>query len=197
MKLRRTFYTLVTFLLFSAVQANAQNTVKVNIGPDGMKSASQARSIALTNTVMPIGVGLGSVALFSNDNIQTVGAGLAVYGLIMGPSTGNFYAEDYPRGVVGMGVRAIGAYLMVDATREIFGNEFADALKIDDQDVSLTDTKILIGELLVLGSVVYNIWSSSRSVEEYNSSKKPFAINIDAADVQGKVAPMLTAKIRL
>ena len=198
MKNHQFLFGLITLLLFVGLthQGRAQSNISVQIGGDGLKSASKARSIALSNTLSPIGLGLGSVALFENNTIQTVGSALTVYGLVVGPSTGNFYAEDYKRGAFGMLVRATGAFLMVDATREIFGNDFADALKIDDKKVSLTDTKILIGEVLVLGSIAYNILTTGASVEEYNSSRASLGFRLDSRRINDKVAPVLTATYR-
>lgn len=190
------FFVFLSLLLSLSIQTQAQSTVSVNVGGDESKSASQARSIALTNTVSSIGVGVATVAMFENNTIETAGAALGVYGLIMGPSTGNFYAKDYKRGMIGMAARTVGAYLMVDATREIFGNDFADALTVDDREVSLTDTKILIGEALVLGSLLYNIFSTNASVEQYNQGRG-YSIRFDANSVHDTVAPVLTAQIRL
>lgn len=190
-------FGLLILLLAASLQAQAQSEVSINRRTNGLKNASQARSIALTNTIMPIAVGYGTVALFENNTLQSTGAFLAAYGLLMGPSTGNFYALDYPRGVIGLTARAVGSYLMVDATSEIFGREFASALYVDDRDVSLTDTKILIGEALVLGSIIYNIWSTKSSVKEYNNSQRRFSLNVTPAVIENKVAPLVTANIHL
>jgi hypothetical protein len=178
------------------LSAQAQSTVSVHrpLADKELKSVSKARFLALSNTAMAVGTGLATVALFDNNTVQKTGAYLGVYGILMAPATGNFYALDYPRGIVGIGTRAIGAWLMIDATREIFGNEFADQLNVDDQEVSLTDTKILIGEALVLGSIVYNVLSAKQSVEEFNADQGKFALNINSERIHDKVAPVLTAR---
>lgn len=159
------------------------------------KSVSKARNIALTNTVMPVATGLTAIALFDNRTIQTSGALLAVYGLSMGPSTGNFYAEDYTRGFLGLGMRAAGLFLMHDATREVFGSTFANRLTIDDRKVRLTDTKMLIGEALILGSAIYNILSAKKSVQKYQESRRKFAVSVSSASIKRTIAPLLTARI--
>jgi hypothetical protein len=194
MKKQYLSFGLLLFFLGFSISSYGQN-VSINrpIGGDNAKSVSQARSIALTNTALSVGAGIGAVALSDNSTIETAGAILGVYGIVIGPSTGHFYAEDYPRGVIGMGARAIGAVLMVDATSEIFGRDFADALGVDDKDVSLTDTKVLIGEVLVLGSIVYNLISIKASVEEFNSGQNQFGLNVTPTVVNDKVAPVLTA----
>lgn len=186
--------SLVLLLLVSS-QIQAQSEISVNSRND-LKNASKARAIALNNTVLSIGTGVAAVSLFDNNTIETTGAILGVYGVIVAPSTGNFYAEDFPRGAIGMAVRVVGSYLMVDATSEIFGRDFADVLGVDNKDVSLTDTKILIGEALILGSMIYNVISTKASVEEYNQRNNRFALNITPAVIDDKVAPTLTASFR-
>lgn len=189
------FFCLLFGMSFSA---DAQSEVSINrpFGDGQPKTVSKARSIALTNTVLSMGTGIAAVALFDNNTIQKTGAYLALYGIVAGASTGNFYAEDYPRGVIGMGARAVGTILMVDATREIFGNRFANTLDVDNKKVSLTDTKMLIGEGLILAGFVYNIISLNASVEEYNTGGRSFSINITPAVVNDEVSPVLTASLR-
>ncbi|MDZ7659129.1 hypothetical protein [Fodinibius sp.] len=160
------------------------------------KTVSKARSIALTNTVVSIGSGVAAVALFDNNTIQKTGAYLTLYGIVAGASTGNFYAEDYPRGVIGMGARAVGTILMLDGTREVFGQRFSNTLGVDNEEVSLTDTKMLIGEGLILAGFIYNMISLNASVKEHNSGGRNFSINITPAVVDDEVAPVLTASLR-
>jgi len=190
-------YLICLLFLFGSPSITFSQDVTINRsrGGENLKSASKARSIALTNTALSIGTGIGMVALFENNTAKTIGGILGLYGVIIGPSTGNFYANDYPRGFAGAGVRVIGAFLMADGTSELFGREFADALGVDDRDVSLTDTKILIGEALILGSMIYNILSVDKSVAEYNNSSRRFAINVKSTVINDTVAPVLTANI--
>jgi hypothetical protein len=184
-------------ILISTSLVQAQDVqVRRPAGSDGLKSLSKARRIAVTNTTLAVGTGLGAVALFNNGTIQKTGALLTVYGILAGPSTGNFYANDYPRGFAGLAVRTTGAYLMIDATRELFGNTFADELGVDSKEGSLTDTKMIIGGALVLGSAIYNILSTTRSVREYNQGQPRFAINVGSTMIEEKIAPLLTANIR-
>ena len=186
------------FLLGISFSADAQSEISISrpFGNDQRKTVSKARSIALTNTALSIGAGVTAVALFDNNTIQKTGAYLTLYGIVAGASTGNFYAEDYPRGVIGMGARAVGTILMVDATREIFGQRFANTLGVDDKDVSFTDTKMLIGEGLILAGLIYNIISLDASVREYNTGGRNFSVNITPAVVDEEVAPVLTASLR-
>lgn len=189
---------LFCFLLGVSFSADAQSEVSISrpFGNDQRKTVSKARSIALTNTALSIGAGITAVTLFENNTIQKTGAYLTLYGIVAGASTGNFYAEDYPRGVIGMGARAVGTILLVDGTREIFGQRFANTLGVDDKKVSLTDTKMLIGEGLVLAGFIYNMISLNASVKEYNSGGRRLSINVTPAVVNDEVAPVLTASLR-
>lgn len=189
------FLSLLGLLLLISSQLRAQSEISIS-ARDDLKNASKARTIALSNTMLSTGTGVAAVHLFDNNTIETTGAILGVYGVIVAPSTGNFYAEDFPRGAIGMGVRTVGSYLMVDATSEIFGREFADALGVDNKEVSLTDTKILIGEALILGSMIYNVISTKASVDEYNQQNNRFGLNITPAVIDDKIAPTLTASFR-
>lgn len=193
---KQIFFTCsLIFLMFISFQVQAQSEISVN-RQEGLKNVSKARTIAISNTVLSVATGLAAVSLFDNHTIEKTGAILGAYGVIVAPSTGNFYASDSPRGVIGIGARAVGSYLMIDATREIFGRDFADALGVDNKSVSLTDTKILIGEVLILGSIIYNVLSTKASVEQYNAGNKSFNVNVSSAVIDGKINPTLTASIR-
>lgn len=193
---KQVFFTgFLIFLMLTSFQVQAQSEISVN-RQEGLKNVSKARTIALSNTVLSVATGLAAVSIFDNHTIEKTGAILGAYGVIVAPSTGNFYASDSPRGIIGIGARAVGSYLMLDATSEVFGRDFADALGVDDESVSLTDTKILIGEVLILGSIIYNVLSTKASVEEYNTGNKSFNVNVSSAVINGKVNPTLTASIR-
>lgn len=160
-----------------------------------LKNVDDARSKAISGTLLPIAMGIGSAILIENKTVETTGSLLAVYGLMMGPSGGNFYAEDYLRGMLGVAARLGGGYLLLDATRELAGDDVADALGWDNESVSLTDTKILIGSGLIVGSAIYNIISAKASVERYNA-KQGYTIGVAPGVENGHVFPMLTASYR-
>lgn len=194
---KRTLISVYIILLFGIpLHLLAQNQSGLQSIPrnEELKSVSQARSIAFTNTLVPMATGFASVSLLDNNTAKTVGAITTVYGMIMGPSTGNYYAHDYGRGLAGLVVRSAGAYLMADATSEIFGRPFANALNVDNKDVSLTDTKILIGELLVLGSTFYNIISAKASVNEYNEGQG-YKVSVSSTVVGHQPIPVLMTRI--
>ncbi|MDX1586926.1 MAG: hypothetical protein R3222_09285 [Balneolaceae bacterium] len=160
-----------------------------------LKNVSEARNRALTNTILPIVTGITAANVFENNTVQTLGSALAIYGLVMGPSGGNFYAEDYLRGGLGVAARAgIGYFMLLDATRELMGKEVATSMTWDNKEVKLTDTKILIGAGAFLGTIVYNILSSKASVKEYNSSRG-YQVEMRGEQVGQNVYPALSARV--
>jgi hypothetical protein len=160
-----------------------------------LKSVSEARNRALTGTLVPIATGVAATKLFKSEGLQTTGAALAVYGLVMGPSIGNYYAEDYMRGTLGALVRAgVGYYMLLDATRELMGEQVSKSLGWDKKDIELSDTPVLIGAGIFIGSMVYNVISSKNSVNEYNSSMG-YGMQLEGKRIGDKTVPVLTAKV--
>lgn len=158
------------------------------------KSEGEALRLAVTNTLMPIAVGIGAAHLFDGGVLEKSGV-LAIYGIVVGPSTGNFYASDYARGGIGMLARLGGAYLMKDAAREVLGDEVIDPLGFDEEEAELGDAKVLIGSGLILVSTVYNIITAPKSVREYNAAFG-YGVKVQALKGTGTSVPMLTVSYR-
>lgn len=184
--------TLLFVCSYGVVLAQSE-TGRLSGGGD-LRTEGEAIKQAVMNTVLPIGTGYGAVKLFDNNTLETVGASLAVYGLVVGPSTGNFYANDYLRGGLGALTRLGAALLLQNATSEVFGREFADAIGVDNSSVSIKDTDIIVGSTLMLGTIAYNIISAPVSVREYNR-QMGYAIKIESLPGTGRAAPVLTARI--
>ena len=113
------------------------------------RSSKKAVTKALLNTVLPTAAAftlLSQVNIFDDSDsfLLITGGLLGFYGLIIGPSTGNLYANDLPRGLGGIAFRG----LMVFGTRD--GNND------------------MLSRLLFVGSIVYNIASAPASVNMYN-----------------------------
>lgn len=160
-----------------------------------IKHKDEALRKSISGTLIPVALGVGAATLIENNTVETTASLLAVYGLIMGPSTGNFYAKDYLRGMLGVAVRLGGGYLILDATRELAGDDVADALGWDDKNISLTDTSVLVGGGIILGSTLYNILSSKASVNRFNE-KQGYRVQLMPAVYNGKVLPMISGTIR-
>ncbi len=160
-----------------------------------IKSIDEARSIAFTNTVLPVIAGLAVNKLVKDPQVRTAGAALAVYGVMVGPSTGHFYAEDYLRGSLGIAARlGIGSLLLVDSTRELMGKQASESLGWDNKSVGYDDPKLLIGAGLFLGTVAYNFITVKASVEEYNRYPR-YSFNIKAAEIYSKTYLALSGRI--
>jgi len=187
MKLLQKLSLVVIVLLFFTAIGNAQSQRQV-------KDISQARSIAVSNTAIPVLLGVGANLLFDGSTIQKAGSWLLVYGLVMGPSGGNFYAEDYFRGTLGVAARVGGGILLQNATREIFGKNISESLGWDDEKVSIEDREILIGGGLFIGSMIYNVVSAKASVDRYNR-KLGYNVRLNPNIRDGQFVPMISATI--
>lgn len=192
--MKRNLIILFVIFAFGLIPVLSYAQSELGRGGSLMKNTSEARGIAVSNTLMPVLTGLGTVWLFNNNTAQQVGSALAVYGLTVGPSTGNFHAEDYIRGSLGMATRIGAGFVLKNTTREIFGNDVADALGWDDKEVSLTDTDILIAGGIFVGSMVYNIISAKASVERYNR-RKGYSIQMNPNIQDGRFMPTVSARI--
>lgn len=160
-----------------------------------LKYVDEARTRAMAGTLVPMALGIGTASLVENSTIERVASYAAVYGLVMGPSLGNFYARDYARGILGLAARLGGGYLLLDATQELAGRDVADGLGWDDKSVSLTDSRVLIGGGIILASAVYNVISAKASVNRYNRNTG-YTIALAPATVNNEIVPLLTANIR-
>lgn len=185
------FFALFVFGL-TPVLSYAQ--AELGRGRQSMKTTSEARGIAFSNTVLPVLTGLGSVWLFEGNTVRKVGSALAMYGLTVGPSTGNFHAEDYVRGSLGIITRVGAGLVLKNTTREIFGSDVADAMGWDNKEVSLSDTDVLIAGGVFVGSMVYNIISAKASVERYNS-QNGYSIQMNPNIQDGRFMPTVSARI--
>lgn len=190
------------FLLLAAIiiiltpaVLHGQGRGPFNLRQQPQKSKREALKKALQGTVYPIALGYATTRIFKSNTLRVTGASLAIYGAIIGPSLGNYYAEDYTRGAVGMVSRALAAWMLKDATKELMGANAADALGWDSKKVSFTDTKILIGSVLMAGSAAYNVITTGVSVSEYNE-QRGLVLEMESLP-DGSVAPVLTARIKL
>jgi hypothetical protein len=141
-----------------------QDQTKTNIHA---KSPSKAMYMALGHTLIPIGAGIGLMAMGDSnvEGLQLI-SGIAVltYGGLVGPSMGNFYAKDYVRGGLGIAMRAIGT-LMVWSS---IGQAMAWGNDDEAEGPAPGETMGSVGVLLVLGSTVWNIISAPGSANAYN-----------------------------
>lgn len=99
---------LFAILLIGIAPSPAVEAVPDNPG----KTDRYAYSAALTGTLLPIG--LGSFLLYTqSDGMAGVGGVLLAGGLLVGPSTGQFYAGSIGHGLLGTGIRTLGVALIL------------------------------------------------------------------------------------
>lgn len=153
---------ILALLLLVPSMAEAQSMFEENFEreQEELKSESTALLGSLTGTVVPFVMG---GMLFSGDS-EDFGLGLALAGLIVGPSTGHFYAKQTGRGFKGIGIRlgiALGgAYLISSGTEEQHPDSraFATGLGI-----------IAVGTVTLIHGI-YDICTTPSSVRKYNES---------------------------
>lgn len=158
------------------------------------KSEDEALKKAVVNTVIPIGLGYGVTRVFDGKTLRTLGASLSIYGMVLGPSYGNFYSGDFIRGIAGVAARVGAGIMLKDATREVLGDPAADALGWDDKKVSFSETRIWGGTLLMAGSALYNILSARKSARKFNNKLLQLGADIEHLGGTGLEAPVVSAR---
>jgi hypothetical protein len=187
------FFLIAVFIYAGASSLQAQTESRYR--SQHLKYVDEARTQAIAGTLVPLALGIGTASLVENNTVKKTASFAAVYGLVLGPSLGNFYAKDYARGMLGIAARMGGGYLLLDATRELAGKDVADGLGWDDKSVSLTDTRVLIGGGIIIASAVYNVISAKASVESYNRNTG-YTIGLAPVIVNDQTVPLVTANIQ-
>jgi len=147
------------FLVLFVVRLHADNnqdTLEMSYEP-ALKSPGVAVGLALGTTIIPIAIG------YSTDFDETWW--LAASGLVIGPSTGHFYAGQWGRGAITAGLRtglwATGVYFAGLMWADIFsGSSYAGE--------ALITLASFIG---VYGLALYDLYTTEASVDRYNASK--------------------------
>ncbi len=126
-----------------------------------------AFAMALGHTFIPIGAGLLLMTAGDSnvEGVQLISAvGLMTYGGLVGPSMGNIYAKDYRRGGLGIAMRVVGTAMVAHTIGKAMscGNDDEAEGPAPDQWMGTA------GSVLVLGSVVWNIFTAASSAEAYN-----------------------------
>ncbi|MBX7150104.1 hypothetical protein K1X84_00590 [bacterium] len=129
------------------------------------KNTSTAILMALGSTVIPTTVGLITATKNDRENVAYFGSiSLAVAGIVIGPSVGSLYAQDYKRSIKGIAFRTLGGGLASLAIAQTF---YGGPWNSD------------IGALVAIGgvgmlttSMVWSYVKTPSSVKEYNARHK-------------------------
>ncbi len=122
----------------------------------GRKNTSTGIGLALANIAIPTYLGGRMVHAESNESL---GMFLLGYGVLLGPSMGNFYAADYKRTITGATIRlALGLLASAVTTSGTW----------DENGSSQEETILLFSLLGSVATAVWNIATVPTSVREYN-----------------------------
>ena len=143
----------------SAQQPTPAGEDTTEIDPVERKSASRALLYSLGGTVVSAGVGVAFPPLL-------------VAGIIAGPSTGHFYAENGGQAWKGIGIRTGGLLVAGGSAVGIAAPGFLAAAAPGGQETSepspVLVAVLIAGAGLVVGSGIYDIGTAPSAARDYN-----------------------------
>jgi hypothetical protein len=162
-----------------------------------------AYSLALAATVLPLA---GAVILSDyteSEGIIGTSAGLAIAGLLIGPSAGQFYAQSYKHAWLSSGVRLAGAFMGSVGFAAVLSDAYCGwdtEEDVDCEDHSALGVTLLAGGVLTYaGGIVYSLVDTHRRVEDWparRGGKRHGWSPIFALDKQGALRPGAAAWMR-
>lgn len=153
---------LVLYLVLCTTGLDGSDYVSREFNKYTYKSPEYARSFALFNVIIPIVPGILSSLMLEDDISRFAGKSLLLYGTFIGPSAGNFYARDFVRGSSGILIRLTAAgYILKIGTLTTLNSAYGGSS-------SGHDLFLLGSSIAFIGSIGWNILSSSTSASEYN-----------------------------
>ncbi len=128
------------------------------------KNATEAFLWSAGHTVLPVVA--GGYILNKLDTYETAGSFAVGYGFLIGPSMGNFYAQDFGRGLLGVGIRTAGTALFYSGVADALQDDWFD----DEGNDSRGDggAKITGGFIIYTIGALYSIFTLPQSVHDYN-----------------------------
>ncbi len=157
-------YLSLIFVLFLIVpsMAEAESMFEENFEREQneLKSGSTALLGSFALTAVPVFIGLTS----SSGGSEDFGLSLAFAGLILGPSTGHFYANQPGRGLKGIGIR-----LAIALGTGYFMSKSAEGLH-PDETAMIGGLGVLGGGALILVLGIYDMCTTPSSARRYNES---------------------------
>ena len=163
------------------------------------KSPKVALRKAFLHTGVPLAAGiiLNDPEIVKDNLVNTAGALMIGYGLVYGPSKGNFYANDFERGMTGIGIRLGSAGLMLAYTTFIYTQTLIN-FSGEKNGKGETGYYIMSGVsiLAFTGSTIYNLASAKKSAREYNEKYDlDLSFNLERLPYINKSTPVLTVRI--
>lgn len=135
-----------------------------------LKSEKTALHRSLWHTLSPLASGFLIGGILGEDAVVPA-ASLFTYGLMIGPSTGNIYANDWKRGFNGFLFRALGIGAMIMS--KTYSGEHLDGGARPNSygsgsSLQATDVVLVAGIAIFSGGILYNFVTTDQSVREYN-----------------------------
>lgn len=137
-----------------------------NFARPAYKSEGMAIALSVLGTAIPVLVG----------NRMSGGGDLAgslmVGGMVLGPSLGQFYAGSLGRGMLGTGIRTVGAVMVLQGTVYILDNLFCEEGEgngCNESEVDAATPLLIFGTATYLGGAIYSLLDAAWAVKRYNS----------------------------
>ncbi len=156
---------MVLLLLGANLYGQAPDTLWTKIS--GQKSENMAVYLSVVSTIVPIGAG---IALRTQEP-EGLGAGLIISGLLIGPSAGHFYAQQWGQGFKTIGVR-VGLGFGVLLTSATIASKFIDPTEDIISNVAAASCLAIAG-VAVAAHGIYDITTTPKSVRKYNEKLNP------------------------
>ncbi len=140
---------LIHSVLFIIILSNCLYSQNINSASSKTpKSKILASTIGITNTIAPPFLGY----YLEKNQKHNLAEWVMWYGLLAGPSMGNYYAQDMKRFYIGTGLRTGTALLYLNIFNDNEGEDVA---------VGVMTT-------VFLTTAIWNLWKTPKSVQEYN-----------------------------
>lgn len=138
--------------------------------PHAAKPKKTGLAIAYTaaNTLIPL--------VFASRSESDLAPFALMYGLTIGPSTGNLYARDWKRGGIGAAVRGASFYLLIRSAFTCFSS-------CDEATGDKAAVAGVVGVAGLMGSGIYNLVTMGKSVRAYNRRHKLAVSVLPQADL--------------
>ncbi len=177
------------------------NTEKNIIGYTTEKFKPKKEGVAfILSAVTPTISFVAGQALLKND-VDMLGAVLAVGGIVIGPSSGNMYAENSKavgKGIVtrliGGGMLTVGAYM---GLLDQLGNEPYGGIKNDlDGFSEVTSAALFFGGAgLLVYSTFYDLFNSMKKVRKYNAENQSVKFTLSPTYFPKEKAPGISVSL--
>jgi hypothetical protein len=162
------------------------SNIESGLGRTDHDGSTKAKAYAwsILGTAAPIVIGL---SLSSNGGTNALAPWLVVGGMLLGPSSGQFYAQAPGAGALGIGVRTVGGMLFIGGVVAMLDgicveidhnpDEPGSSKRCPDRDGGGSAAPLMIaGSLVYLGGTLYSFFDAGWAVDRlrYHPSESQF-----------------------